>query len=284
MYKKRILINLIIIILFFSFSCSAKNYTIKDEIKKEISYFIEDANKEFNKGDINEAIETYQKALTLAYSIDKTQYIIIIYLNLTEIYIFQEDFENSKFNLKQAAFLLKYENFPELDHKYFYLYAKYFYKMSNFSKALESVNRCYNYKASKRQTCNSYNLNGLILNNISEYEMALELFKKALKISKSKKYYDLIADNSYNIGNVYYLLKNYESALQYLLEALEADKINEYRPGILNDMLLIGRCYIKIENIDMARYYLNKALEISKRLEKKDYIKEIQRLLDSLSS
>lgn len=102
----------------------------------------------------------------------------------------------------------------------------------------------------------SYNLLGIIYNELEEFDKALEFHKKALNISKDKEIpsvYQSRATSLNNIGYVYQNLQNHKKSQEYYLEGLQQKNLKYDKPS-LYAMLL--------DNLAYSRFRLNQRNEL----------------------
>ncbi|HPB48511.1 MAG TPA: tetratricopeptide repeat protein, partial [Exilispira sp.] len=100
-------------------------------------------------------------------------------------------------------------------------------------------------------------------------------------INKSKKIYNQLSNNAYNLALVHIELKDYEKALNYVKEALEYDKLIENSLNILEDFKLLAKIYEYLNKIEDAIYYINKAINLASIIDKSQVgalLQELERL------
>jgi tetratricopeptide (TPR) repeat protein len=272
----------LILILFLFSSCSSKNYTIRNDIKKKISYYIEEGKKQFNKGDISKSLITFYDVLNMALSINDVRSEFIIYLNIFSIYIFKNDQNNLENISKKIDEILKFEKEKLSDEELFlynYIYGDYYFIKNNYEISLQFYFNSLNLSKQKDKIAFINIKIGKVYIELKRYNDALKFLLEAKKIGEEIKYFNILGDCYYNLSKYYYLTKNYEEALIYIKKAFDADNINENVIGIFYDYLLAANIYKEMGFKENEKYYLYKALLLAIYLNLESYIKEIENLL-----
>jgi tetratricopeptide (TPR) repeat protein len=147
---------------------------------------------------------------------------------------------------------------------------------------------------------------GIIYNNFSDYDNALDYSLRSLKIVEKLNDIEQIAYSLNNVGNIYFYRLNYSMALKYYTEAFNvsknlddkmfqasilnnlgavyanldnrkkaiqfySDALKYYmeidrKAGVCNTLNNIGIVYTEMEKKDSAFYYFNKSLEIAEEI------------------
>ncbi|MCR4422548.1 MAG: tetratricopeptide repeat protein [Exilispira sp.] len=287
-YKKIkiFLLILILVFLLFSFGCSAKNTTIKSDIKKKIDYLLGQGIGYLNGNQIDKAISTFTEAYELSLTIDDAERIIKTCLKLIETYIHINRPDKAYGYL---AFIKKLSEKEKLEQYYsaiFFQYAKYFELIKDFDNAIISYKEAI--RTSKKDIDKSIALNGLglLYLRLNKYDESLTCLNEAYKINKKLKNYIELANNAYNMAQCYFGKKELSKSLEFALEALKYDKISENQYNIFEDLKLIAKIYEFMNDIESAIYYLNKAINIAQVIAKDQLeylISELQRLQSLLS-
>lgn len=134
----------------------------------------------------------------------------------------------------------------------------------NFSKAIalldESVVMLENLELDEQQILALSEL-GYLLENATEYERALTVFRSAAEISDNIGQETLLADQHMNTGRIYDLrLSQYVSAIQYYQKALLIYQDMDDVPKTAQVLLDIGRCYRLLGNFPLADESFQNAL------------------------
>lgn len=272
---------LILFLVFHLVSCSSANSTVKDDVKKQLKYLMNQGYDYFNSGLLDKSCSTFESALALAISIDDTDNIIINYLNLCDIYLKLNKIENAKTNLDMALKISQKEKKEQYQPRIYYLYGRYFESIMDIENAINSYLKSINIAKKDEDKTLALNALGLIYLKDKNFAEALSLFNQAYSINKSKKIYNQLSNNAYNLALVYIELKDYEKALNYVKEALECDKLIENSLNILEDFKLMARIYEYLNKIDDAIYYINKAINLASIIDKSQVgalLQELERL------
>jgi len=271
-WKKSALIILylifVLILFLIIFSCTTKNPTIRNEIKKRIDYTINQGTGYFQNNQIEKALASFTEAYELAISIDDIERIIKSSLKLIEVYIFLNQPDKAFPLLTSCKKIAEKEKMQNYYSPIFYFFAKYYELKQNMDNAIAMYKEAIA-KANK-DIDKAIALNGLGLLYLRQknYDNALTYFNEAYKINKKLKNYDQLANNSYNIAQCYLNKKEFSKSLDYALEALDYDKITENPYNILDDCKLLAKIYEYLNNIESAIYYITKALNIAQIIAK----------------
>ncbi len=283
--KKLVIILIIInLILLFLLSCSTKNPTIRDDIKKKIDYSINEGLSYFQKNQIEKAINSFTQAYELATTIDDVDRIIRASLKLIEVYIFINQPDKAFPFLISAKKLAEKEEIEKYFSPIFYFLARFYELKQDLDNAIAIYKEAIN--SAKNDLDKSIALNGLGLLFLKQkkFDDALLYLEKAYKINKKLKNYDQLSNNSFNMAICYFNKKDYDKSLQYALEALKYDKLSENSLNILEDCKLLAKIYEYLNNIETALYYITKALNIAQIIAKDQvqFLEEEQKRLESL--
>ena len=253
MYKKK-KIYLVIFFVFtvlMIFSCSTKNYTIKNDIKKKIKQGIEQGDKYLNNNQFDRALDAYKQTLKLVYLVDDLDNLLIINLKIVDVYIIVDDKEKVEKQLNYCKDLYKNYSSEPVSFYYYLTVGNYLSYKKQYLDAIKNYKKALEFTKDKKLLALVYNRIGKNYIKINNLEQAEEFILKSLKINKSKKFYDGLADNYYNLGKIYYTKKDYENALDYLNQALVCDKINENISGILQDLLFLADIFIELKDFEI---------------------------------
>ncbi len=281
-----IFIIFIIFILLFS-SCGSKNPTIRNNIKKNISDNLSVGIESYKSGNLESATLFLQQALKDAYSIDSIDDIILVLQSLTEVNLKNENYSLASNYIFQAESLIGMENNNDNNFLIQKTIGKYYEKTA---KTQEDYNKSYQYyiKASEsakkdEEKAQAYNNIGTVKIELNQPDEALEWFIKSKNINESKNIYDSLADNYYNIGDIYEKKGNYAESLTNYNLALKNDKISEHLSGIIEDLKRIASVYSRMGNKDVSLEYYNRALNAAVSINDKNQSDQIKRLIDDQS-
>lgn len=285
-YFKYVNIFILIIILstfsFVNISCSTKNYTLKNDIKKKIQFEISSGDNYFNSYQLDKALETYKKVLKKIYLINDLENEIIVNLKIAQIYILKGNYDSVNMQLKIIDEIINYCNKENVYFYYYQVYAQYEFSLKNLIKSLGYYEKCLKYIDNKKLIANIYNKIAKVYIEMKNFDEAENYLKKAIKINTSKKYFDGLGNNYYNLGRIQFYKKNYKLALFYLNKALENDRLNENVYGIFSDLNMIAEIYISSGEFEKAKFYLNESLKLAISTENKILIKIVKEKIEKI--
>lgn len=110
-----------------------------------------------------------------------------------------------------------------------------------------------------------YNNYGLSKSDQHDYQSAIEMYMKSIRISDSLKFFDLNMGTIVNVGIIYYYQGDVRRALNYHLRALKLfDKYqSKPKPKYATTLRNTGAFYHLLQIRDSAKYYTYRALEMS---------------------
>ena len=186
------------------------------------------------KGDIEEAINNFEKSLALKEEIQDEKGMAASYSNLGIAY------------LQQGKVSLAIE---------------YHTKNLKISEKLNNTN-------SVNIALNNI---GIIYLELKEFDKALEYLNKSLELIGNNNPLGKI-DVLMNIGIVYNEQKKYKEALDIFNDCLEALKQNNNQRSLGNCYSFLGETHLQLDNNNKSLNYYKKALEISCEMDSKDQI------------
>ena len=119
---------------------------------------------------------------------------------------------------------------------------------------------------SKRHVCESLFAIGIAVDEMGDYERALEIYDRALKIAGEFGYTRTKAFVLNSIGTIHYYKGNYEIAINYFMSSLKTAEKRGYKKLTANCFNNLGNIFSKRENVQDAIEYFNKSREIMKEL------------------
>lgn len=181
----------------------------------------------------NEALSSYFEGLVFAEKVDDKRTMGILHHHIAFCFFeLKTEIDKTTYHLDKAR-----EYFSKINdiHYLFNTYTLFIAFYANRSFNIEKVLEFSRYAEELSKTINNpyllasyFNTKALYYLNISEYEKAEEIFRKALDYANESKEMATIAYIKYNIGYVQYMTKRYKEALETLSEALkEAEKTED---------------------------------------------------------
>jgi len=197
----------------------------------------------WNIGDIEESLEKYKKALSIA----------------------------KKFNIKD----LKEGCQNALEIYRLYKEGKKFRSSGEYKKSIETFQQAI--ELARETGSQEHELNCLLQLSFTYWELInlqkyFSLNEKALKTAQSISHKKEEGNCLYNIGLYYYKLDNYSEALNFFEEALTIAKATKNKENESACLTNIGAIYEKIANFDKALEYFTESLTIDKQLGANVYI------------
>jgi tetratricopeptide (TPR) repeat protein len=111
---------------------------------------------------------------------------------------------------------------------------------------------------------------GIVYGIKGKLDKALEYYKRALKLNEELGIEEGIANQLGNIGNVYLDRGEPNKALEHYERALKLNEELERKEGIAIQLANIGTVYLNREELDKALEYFEEALELDEELEIKE--------------
>jgi len=214
-----------------------------DHKEEEVKCLISLGLLYWNIGELEESLEKYKKALSIA----------------------------KKFNLKDKqedcrTALEIYRLYKE--GKKFRSSGEYTKSIESFQQAIELAERL----ESKEHELKCRRQMSFAYRELNKLKKFLSLNKEALKIAEKLKHKKEKSNCLINIGNYYWKLDSYSEALNSYQEAFEIAQILKNKENESICLTNIGGIYEKIGNYNKALEYLTKALTIDKQLGDDGYI------------
>lgn len=121
----------------------------------------------------------------------------------------------------------------------------------------------------KKSQAKALNLIGVVHRNLANYDRAISMYKRALRLSEEADDSIQIAFSKNNIGGIYRLQGNYSDALEYILDALKIFERKNNKNGISFCTINIGIIYWRQQNHLKALEYLHYTLRIREEIKDK---------------
>ncbi len=110
--------------------------------------------------------------------------------------------------------------------------------------------------------CRLHIIAGQIYNEIGNYDLAIRLNKRALKVAERNHFLTIKGMVLYNLGNSYQKLGQYSEAIAFLMKALEIKLDQNDQRGIGNGYNYLGEVYIKKGDTATARMFFDRSFNI----------------------
>jgi tetratricopeptide (TPR) repeat protein len=188
-----------------------------------------------NQGNINQAINYYNKAIQINEKIKNKEGIAQANINLGYIYRNQGDFKKALF-LYQKSF-------------------DYYQRLNNKVGLAAALNNI-----------------GIIYEKLGEFDQALINYSKSLSINEALGKRELTSTTLSNMAFVYYREGKVSLALSYYQKSLKIRQEFNDEVGIANSLNLIGDVYSAKGDLNAAMTYFNKSLKLDNKIANKDGI------------
>ena len=274
MKKMKYIISAGLIILL---SC-ASNPTVRDDVKLALNDRVSVGNEEFRKGNFNTAELFFKEALRDAYSIDDIHSQIMILVSLGEVSLAKNDIEKAADRIHLAKEIAEGSSVKKHDFILNIGIGKLLIRGGNHDSARNHYYKALKTAGDNKQKAVAYNNLGIVYSRdeSGRYDRALEYLEKAVRINSRGPVYNQLADNYYNLGNVYFRIEEWKSAMKYYKKALEADRISENSHGIIKDLRRLAETSLRSGDKENALFYYERALRTAEALRLPDYTAELR--------
>ncbi|MEJ5227301.1 tetratricopeptide repeat protein [Thermodesulfovibrio sp.] len=244
----------------------------------ELSSLILQANKAFERGDIQAAELIYKEAYKRARLIQDDNSSVIILISLSRLYSSLDKIEDASSCVESALRLSEKSSIDRnLEEEIIFERARIeFLKGKNDENSLKRLTK----SESVLMRIKALNLLSRINLRVGEPKEAENLIKEALSLNKNISRIE--EANSWRLLGEIYLNGKHNLGEKYLLRALEIDKEIAIPEKIGLDMEMLGRFYSNAGEKGKAIEYFNRALEIWRGLGNQSkeikIIEEIKRL------
>jgi tetratricopeptide (TPR) repeat protein len=244
----------------------------------ELSSLILQANKAFERGDIQAAELIYKEAYKRARLIQDDNSSVIILISLSRLYSSLDKIEDASSCVESALRLSEKSSIDRnLEEEIIFERARIeFLKGKNDENSLKRLTK----SESVLMRIKALNLLSRINLRVGEPKEAENLIKEALSLNKNISRIE--EANSWRLLGEIYLNGKHNLGEKYLLRALEIDKEIAIPEKIGLDMEMLGRFYSNAGEKRKAIEYFNRALEIWRGLGNQSkeikIIEEIKRL------
>ncbi len=246
--------------------------------KKQYKYVVYAYNikghSAMNKGNNDDALQFYLKALDIN---KKENNIITIgqsYNNIATIYQKKADFKNTLYYYLEALKVYEQKKGTEvyISNTYNNL-GRFYSSQKNYDVSLDYIQKALIIKQKlndKKELANTYNNLGIVYRLKKDYDNAIKAQTNALEIRKNILDKIGLANSYTNIGNLYQLQKNYDKSIAYFLKALTINKELSNKEGVEIVYASLTNIYSIMENDSTARKYADSTLLVNKTIDNKE--------------
>lgn len=232
----------------------------------ELNNLIFQANKAFERGNIQSAQMLYQEALKKSRLIQDDNATAVILISLSRLYTSTGQIEMAEKCVETAESISHRVSLPEsIMEEIIFERAKTGFLLDKNVEAL--LNSLIN-SSSTSMKIKSLNLLSRIRMKEQKYDEAEKLLNEALRINQNISKVE--EANSLRLLGEIYCNKNRIIAERYLINALKIDKELALPEKIALDMEIIGICYKNLGEKQKAKDYLLRAVEIWRELGRKE--------------
>ncbi len=220
-------------------------------------------------GELNAAIDAYNRVLLLAENQNDNQKIAWAYGNLGSVYRIRSDTSKALEYHEKAIKLFKEQGDKlEVANEYGNLGLVY-EDIGDLDKALESHNKAINLFeeiGNKQSLALDYVNLGVLYKNRGDLDNALATYEKALYLNTDLGNKVGMAAAYGNLGNLYNNRGDLAKAIEFNQKALSLDVEVDYKDGIAADYSGLGRNYTQSGDLDKAIEFHHKALDLHQQL------------------
>ena len=264
---------------------ASEYYTLAEsnkDIKNQIQGFIHKGRALYTKGENNEALDTFRKALELINNSGEKRTLPEVYAFLADIYAEIGDYVRAvEYYQKALTIFEKNDNTKGIARCNNNLGIVYYFQ-KDYKKALEFYKKALELgkKVEKQQGIISSLVNiGIIHFNLEEYDKALEYYDNALNKAKEQNKPQMFPNIYNNYGNLYLKTGDYSKAINYLERSLEICEKQGLKIGIVMNYTSLSKTYLKKKDFKKAIHFAKKAYNIAKQINEREIIKETSHVL-----
>ncbi|MFA6924247.1 MAG: tetratricopeptide repeat-containing sensor histidine kinase [Bacteroidales bacterium] len=271
--------NLIILLLFISFSCSSRavagnkfdsiEITLKNAKGTDRIKLLNTLSYEYSSVDLKKSLSYAKEALILS---SKSKYMLgeaIAMQNLGLSNFYGGNYNKALKYIFNSIQKLQYINNTENTAFSYYLLGLINDNLKNYTKSIDFYNKALKIYEEIKDTlgqAKTFNNIGSVYKDIGEYDDALKYLSKALKIFELKNDIKNISVIYSSIGNVYFLQNNYPNALKSFKNSLTInEQLNDIGGEVIN-LNNIGEVFKSTGNYDKAMEYFMQSLKYSKQI------------------
>lgn len=268
--------NVLLILLFFSFSCFSQNQRKIDSLLK-VAETANDTTKlhcynmisMLYQGNDNEKIKEYGiKILELATRINNKKYIAAAYLKLGVYFYFKNNYDSAAANFNKAVLLSKVANNLLVEADAHQNLGIMFSDRSEFQKAISELilaQKIHEQLKNKKNTANIKNNIAVMYIRQKNYALAEKQILEAIALTDTTKQKGLLGYPYSNLGIIYVDREQHIKASGYYKKALREFEYTFDFYGMSACYNNLYLAYINQNKIDSAIIYNNKLKSVSKK-------------------
>ena len=224
-----------------------------------------------NKGDsyYDEARTFLNKLLRIAEEKNLPKIRAKVYNNIGLSYFFQEDYDSAiPYLQKGISFYESLADKTDLDNPYKFLIQCY-WMQKNYKQAIQAIDKSLVENRNRNDTmglASDYNALGIMYRNQGKLREALGYYQKSLEQLEILGSKSSSATTLYNIGGIYYQLKEDALVLEAYRKAMKIEAEIGNERMLHRIMASMGFHYLRVNQEDSAHYYFDKSLDYYERI------------------
>ncbi len=271
------------LLLLVSCGGGAKNPTVRNDIKSQIKDHLALGVEAFATGNLQSSESYLTLALNEAKLIDNMGEQINVLINLGSVYIAQGLTSKASNMIFTAVDMIRYTGIHNYDFNVKIVLGKYYSRMEMMDMSIKAYKQALRLAKQPNQQAIAYNNLGIILRKTGNNKEALWNLNRAKAINKRKKFYDQLANNHYNIAEIYFEQNDWNNAQRNFMEALTYDKISENPLGIVDDLKRLAEISFTRGNTFLGDHYFARALSVAQSAKSEYKVNEIKALIKKYS-
>ena len=217
--------------------------------------------------DLDTAMAYVQKAFVISKSSQNNYGIAKASLAQGQIFIRKGEYDSAIIILNSAVPLIKSSKVSEL-YKYFIALGVAYTEISENAKALDYYNQSLSIIDTNdiKTKAIIYGNMGNIYASVGDYNKALQVIMKALKLNEQTGGKNKIAYNLHGIATIQVNQRNYRSAISSFNKSIEIKIQEGEKIKLWSSYMGIGMPYLFLNQYDSALYYFNESRKIAKNI------------------
>lgn len=258
----------------------AKNPTVRNDIKKQVNDHLALGVESFATGNLQTSLNYLNMALNEARMIDSIPDQISVRINMGSVYIALGQITEASNQIFTAQEMIRFTGIRTYDFNLKIVQGKFYTRINQVDLAVKSYKQALRLAKSPNQQAVAYNNLGIILRKNGDPDDALWHLNRAKVINRSKKFYDQLANNYYNIAEIHFSQEEWAAAKRNYLEALNYDKISENPLGLIEDLKRLGEVSYKLNNSLLGEHYFTRSLNVARAMKNDLKQQEIRTLAE----
>lgn len=232
-----------------------------------------DLSEEYYYIQLNRSLDYAEKALLLSRKLNNKIGIARSLNNLAKVCIEQGNYEDAQKFSEESLQIYKQLDLKggiasNLTNEGLILHYR-----GAYEKALDYYQQAIDLnKKDSNHVAKNMNYIGRVYQNQSNYDIAMEHFVNALRISESRNDKAEIANSLGKISEIHSLQNNYKEAIEYATQALHINKETGNKRGLEANLNNLGDVHLKLGEYEKALQYFQESLKLLQEIAKKQEI------------